>query len=116
MPPTGTIRVSIAKWFSDLNISNGSVPTSSVHGVEVPPARRGEYVHFRANKSNAAVYDIYAQDDNGWAIVETFTMDREANQGEPLKGVTGFKRLASVRTDANVQAGGHTNTFFGFGE
>ena len=120
MPPTGTIRVEKAKFFQDLNISNGSVPTNSDHGVVVPGARRGQYVHFLAEKSNVAAYDIYGMTNSTgrdtWVIVETFNMDREANQGEPLRGLTGYMRVASVRTDANVQDGGHTNTWFGFGE
>mgnify|MGYP006863455035 CR=1 FL=1 len=118
MPPTGTIRVSAAKWFQDLNISNGTAPTNSDHGIEVPGARRGEYVHFWADKSNAAVYDLYGYraDIESWAVVETYRMSRAANEAEPMKGPTGFSRLASVRTDTNVQSGGHTNTWFGFGE
>lgn len=120
MPPTGTIRVGLAKWFQDLNISNGTAPTLVTDGVEIPGGRRNEYTVFLAEKSNAAHYDIYAGGNVGgtftWAIVETFRMVREGNEAMPLRALGGFLRVATVRTDNYAQAGDHTNTFFGFSE
>jgi len=114
MPPAGTIRVGAAKWLQDLNISNGTTPTASTHGVEIPHARKNEYSIFQARKSNAASFDIYGYDGEAWSIVETFALTRSANESSPMVSLGGFTRVASVRTDTNVQAGGHTNTFFGF--
>jgi hypothetical protein len=115
MPGAQTVRVGAAKFTQDLNVSNGSVPTNADHGVEIPESRKNEYCIFKAMKSNVATYDLYGYDQDGdWSVVETFAMARTANESEPLIAMGGFIRAASVRTDTNVQAGGHTNTFWGF--
>jgi hypothetical protein len=115
MPGAKTIRVGAAKFVTDLNVSNGTAPTNSDHGVAIPEARKNEYCVFGAKKSNAATYDLYGMTQNStWYVVETFAMTREVNEAEPLIAMGGFIRAASVRTDTNVQEGGHTNTEWGF--
>ncbi len=115
MPGAKTIRVGAAKFYQDLNNSNGSVPTNSDHGVAIPESRKNEYCIFGARKSNVATYDLYGMSQNSaWFVVETFAMARTGHEAEPLIAMGGFIRAASVRTDTNVQAGSVTNTFWGF--
>jgi len=110
------VRVGLARWQQDLNVSNASAaPTAITDGIEVPGGKRNEYAHLlvEADANTVVNVSVWGLARTRWAVVETFQLVNKTNEAEALVGATAYDRIKTQITGTNHASAG-LNTWLGF--